>query len=157
MKKIGFTGTKKGVTTVQGTQLLSVLTHLVSEGVSEARHGDCVGADSQFHSIVVGLKVPRVVIHPPTNPEYRYFCKEKNPAPDGVEIISLPEEPYLVRDHRMVDAVNFLIGCPLTLNEVLWSGTWATLRYAQKINREYLIIFPDGSMQSGEWGRWSAR
>lgn len=47
----------------------------------------------------------------------------------------------------MVDSVEFLLACPLTVEERLRSGTWATLRYAEKINRRRLLITPKGDLK----------
>jgi hypothetical protein len=55
-------------------------------------------------------------------------------------------KPYLVRNHDMVDQSEFLIGTPGEEQEVLRSGTWATIRYARKLKRPILIILPKGKL-----------
>lgn len=57
--------------------------------------------------------------------------------------------PYIVRDHAIVDEVQFLIGCPRKDIEELRSGTWATIRYARKQRRNLnciILIYPDGGI-----------
>lgn len=98
--------------------------------MSIARHGDCIGADTEFHDLVTSMGF-KTIIHPPTNPQRRAYCKGD---------VILKEKPYIVRDHLMVDAVDFLLACPYTNDEVLRSGTWATIRYARKTEVPYFII-----------------
>lgn len=105
-------------------------------GVNEFHHGDCVGADAEAHEIAGDFLLPvRRVIHPPTDPKFRAFC-------DGEEV--LPEKDYLERNRDIVDWVQLMVACPGENDEVLRSGTWATIRYAEKVGRELFVIFPDG-------------
>lgn len=55
-----------------------------------------------------------------------------------------PEEAFLKRDHRIVDVTDKLIAAPGQAAEVLRSGTWATVRYAVKIGRPGLTVYPGG-------------
>lgn len=66
----------------------------------------------------------------------RAFCKGA--------VVTYKPEPYLDRNHYMVDRCNLLIACPEGI-EALRSGTWATVRYARKRPRNHLIIYPDGT------------
>ncbi len=151
--KIGFTGTRKGLTEAQLTALRQILLSGLREPLGspqiliEARHGDAVGGDEQFHGLCIELKMPEIVIHPPSDPKYRSFCHEHSPGEGDTKITVLPEGPYLDRDHAMVDSVEFLLACPLTVEERLRSGTWATLRYARRINRRRLLITPKGDLK----------
>lgn len=134
--KVGLTGTKEGMSL---SQRRAVVRWMANHIVEEARHGDCVGADAEFHHIALTDAVRRIVIHPPTNERYRAFCEGGTFGP--TEVVILPPKPYLVRDHAMVDAIDILLATPLTKREILRSGTWATVRYAKKVGRD-LVIFP---------------
>jgi hypothetical protein len=134
--KIGFTGTQKGMTT---EQKMTVADLLCSYSVSEAHHGDCVGADSEFHDVCHELQI-KIVIHPPSNPR-------KRSRRIGEEI--RPEKPYIERNHDIVNETEVLIAVPKEFEEQLRSGTWATVRYAYKVGRKIIVVFPDGSIDAG--------
>jgi hypothetical protein len=129
---VGFTGTQRGMTPEQKNEFKSLI-----EAINpvEFHHGDCIGADEQAHYIVADTV--DVVIHPPIDPKKRAFCQGT----------TLTEKPFLKRNHDIVDAASVLIAAPGETNEVLRSGTWATIRYAHKTNTRTIIIYPDGSVR----------
>jgi len=100
-----------------------------------------VGADEEAADIVCELvPKPKIVGHPPTNRKKmsrwcEYVCNDMIPA-----------EPYLLRNHRIVDAVARMVACPKG-EEELRSGTWATVRYARKCGKPVTIIWPDGVVE----------
>lgn len=96
-------------------------------------HGDCIGADAAMHIIARDYLNKVVVIHPPTDDAKRAFCKWD---------ILLGAKPYLDRNHDIVDRSEVMIACPGEHNEVLRSGTWATIRYARKLKKPIIIIKP---------------
>lgn len=53
-------------------------------------------------------------------------------------------EDLLARNRDIVDETEILIACPGHMHEELRSGTWSTIRYAVKIQRPHIIIWPDG-------------
>jgi hypothetical protein len=130
---IGFTGTQKGMTDFQLAKVKDLLEYFKNNGFNTVHHGDCMGADKQFHLLADALGF-RIVIHPPDNDSKRAFC------PGGV---LLSAKPYLERNRDIVKASHLLIAAPKENTEVLRSGTWATIRYAQKQSgMEIRIIFP---------------
>jgi hypothetical protein len=132
--KMGFTGTQKGMTPLQ---IKAVYLILWEYRPQEVHHGDCIGADEEFHNLAkeVGM---RVVIHPPIKDEKRAFCV-------GDE--SRPEQHYLIRNHFIVDETEVLIATPKSNKEELRSGTWATIRYAfHKEGKEVRIVWPNGNI-----------
>lgn len=139
--KIGFTGTQKGMTVAQRHTLR---TRLAMMFVEEARHGDCVGADAEFHDACVYHKVPRIWIHPPLNPVKQAFCETKDWGASVVNVV--PPRPYLARNRDIVDGGDILIATPSGYEEELRSGTWSTVRYARKQNKRIYIIQPDGAI-----------
>jgi hypothetical protein len=135
---IGFTGTQEGMTSEQKQAVIKMLTQLKEE-ISEVHHGDCLGADADFHRIAIGLNLP-VILHPPIKPDKRAYCS------DWVE--ARPKKDYLVRNKDIVDDSDVLIATPRHPKEELRSGTWATVRYAKRIKKRVVIILPDGKIQS---------
>jgi len=135
--KIGFTGTQAGMTTEQRYRVLQAL----NRSVSEFHHGDCIGSDEQAHKIC-RIKYPHIKIHlhPPQNPRKRANC-------EGAFKV-WPSLPYLERNRQIVRAVDVMLATPMEYAEHLRSGTWATIRYARRLHRRLIVIYPDGS---GNW------
>jgi len=150
--KIGFTGTQRGLTPKQRATLVKWLdTH----GVTEAHHGDCVGADAEFDELLEERAIA-TVIHPPAIDMKRawrfrlWALRLKfSEALDGPRIkrkaVELPPRPYLVRNRAIVGATAALISCPGEMVAKLRSGTWMTTRYAVKLRRPVRVFWPDGT------------
>jgi len=115
---IGFTGTRRGMTDYQKA---SVHQFLRNKKPHTVHHGDCAGADEQFHDIARSLGI-RIEVHPPKDDSWAAYCQgDLQHAP----------RPYLQRNRDIVDASDMLLACPKTGKEQLRSGTWATVRYAE--------------------------
>lgn len=104
--------------------------------IVEAHHGDCIGADAQFHDIISAF-TDNIVIHPALNPQYRAFCHANT---------ILPPKKALDRDDDMARICDIMLATPPTDEEILRSGTWATIRYAKKHKKKIYIVQP-----KGEW------
>jgi hypothetical protein len=144
---VGFTGTKYGCTMNQLASLKMVVEALDPYIV---HHGDCQGADLEFHLLCIKLGVVGYEIHPPNINVYRayaHLCSQHPKTPQEGNTIIHEEKPYLVRNHDIVDAVSLMIVCPNEFKEQIRSGTWATFRYTRNSNKDYIIIFPDGSIE----------
>lgn len=136
---IGFTGARKGMSKIQKQVLdreLLLLMHTFAEQAWYFHHGDCVGSDAEAHEIALSCGA-LIVIHPPTNPTKRAFCKP------SVKI--LEPKQYLVRNLDIVMACDKLIACPDS-PEKLRSGTWSTVRYARTKKKPIIIITPEGNL-----------
>lgn len=120
--KLGFTGTRTGMTDRQKQELHAFLSGTDIWGVEGLHHGDCVGADAEAHEIAKSLSI-YVVVHPPIDPKFRAWCV-------GDEMRD--EKPYIERNHDIVDETGYLFVAPRTEKEQVRSGTWATYRYADK-------------------------
>lgn len=127
--KIGFTGTRQGMSQYQKEQFVIKLYEL---DITEFHHGDCIGADSDAHDIVREF-FPNVtiIIHPPERKTTQAFR-------DGD--LWHPPKPYIVRDKDIVRDCDYLIGAPLDNIEVIRSGTWTTIRYARRVNRLHTVL-----------------
>lgn len=133
--KVGFTGTRQGMTEAQRICFGAALV-LLTEERDEFHHGDCIGADAEAHRLATEFGY-KAIIHPPIIGSKRAFCN----AP-----VVLQAKPYLERNHDIVDAVDFMFATPGEINEQLRSGTWATIRYARKKQKKLMIIGPDGNV-----------
>jgi len=130
---VGFTGTRAGMTEAQK----KVVARLLEEHKpSEVHHGDCIGADAQFHQIAGNIPI---VGHPASEVgEQRAFCLNFSRIHES--------KPPLERNRDIVTASDIMIATPKESREVLRSGTWATIRYAFKANKQIYIILPDGTL-----------
>lgn len=128
---IGITGTRCGINTKQKKILKKYL-----QNATSLLHGDCVGADEDAHQIAYGMDLS-VFIYPPIKKTYRAFCVSDN--------IYQPED-YLVRNRRIVDNCSLLIALPKQNKETNSGGTWYTVRYARRLKKPIIIIFPNCSV-----------
>lgn len=133
--KIGFTGTRNGLNETQ-KELIPLILDKYSEII--VSHGDCVGADTDFHNLCINYKQNNpdkkitIQIFPPTNSSMRAF--------NEADII-MPVKPYLERNLNILKNSNILIACPVDKNkEELRSGTWSTIRQAKKLNMEIHLL-----------------
>ena len=136
----GFTGTKDELTSQQRDVLHETLASIDSYTL---HHGDCVGADEEAHKIAYSLGYD-IVVHPPTSDKHRAWCGQ---GQTGVEILN--PRPYLARNKDIVLSSEILVACSGTMNELVRSGTWSTVRYARSHTLDHskiYIIFPDGSI-----------
>lgn len=106
--------------------------HAILPPETAVHHGDCVGADAEFHDIAWGMCF--IIVHPPIEDMYRAFCI----APDK----TLEPRPYLARNKDIVNQSDILIAAPNTLVEEWRSGTWSTVRYARKMGKPVIILDP---------------
>ena len=140
---VGFTGTRRNLTAAQFNALCNLIQRTK---VDLGHHGDCINGDEIFHAAVrVVWPEATIVVHPPKNPKYRAYCTGD---------VILPEFPYLMRNHNIVDQIKdygadaMLIACPKESKEKLRGGTWATMRYAR--DKVLIVtIFPNGSIGYG--------
>ena len=134
MAELGFTGTQRGMTK---KQLFAVMNIMQDSSYETGHHGDCIGADWEFHQLC-RFKKMAVVGHPPRNQSKRAFCTFD---------VTMPSKEYIPRNHDIVDASGLVIVAPGEMKEVLRSGTWATYRYAKQTVTDLVIAYPDGSVK----------
>ena len=139
--KVGFTGTRKGMSIHQRRLFIDLL-NLGKEhrptrfGVlDEFHHGGCIGADEDAHHLVQNESDIPIYVHP---------CDIKDmqsKITEGEMVERLPEKKPLVRNHDIVDECDMLIAAPFTNDEVVRSGTWATVRYAKRKGKIVIILY----------------
>lgn len=107
----------------------------------ELHHGDAIGRDSEAHELATNQDI-RVVIHPPVNPSNRAFC-------EGSEVRA--EFPYMLRNRAIVAETDLLLATPNGPEaSAPRSGTWRTVRYARRMGRRIVIIYPSGDITEAD-------
>lgn len=129
---VSFTGTRNGMTRRQKIGVRGLL-----RASDIFHHGDCDGSDEEAHDIALDIGCD-IEIHPPEDSKLRAFCK-------GAKKVH-PVKPYLVRNKDMVRVCNVLIATPEG-PEIERSGTWSTIRYADKRKCHVIIIYPNGDVE----------
>lgn len=137
--KVGFTGTRNGMTKAQSEAFARLIVELNPE---EFHHGDCVGADNEAANMVHTAMADkcRIIRHPPNEDRLRAF----NPH----YFADCDPKPYLERNWDIVNESDILIACP---KEACWQpkgGTWHTVDYAMMPGKKPVrIIYPGGEVR----------
>jgi hypothetical protein len=138
---IGFSGTRQGMSGSQRETIAKMLISLNPYGAStprgKCRHGDCVGADTEFHVLAKSLGY-EIEIHPPVETANRAFCK-------GGKIH--PVKRYHDRNKDIVDLSDRLLATP----GILSRGTWNAIEYAKRQGKPVMIIYPDSRYEYFNW------
>jgi len=131
---LGITGTRNGMRPKQMLTVRTIVGFLVP---TEVHHGDCVGADAEFHDIVREETKSIIVVHPPTNPKKRAFKQGD---------FILKEKPFMIRDDDIIDESDLMLATPFQFEEQgRGSGTWAVIRHTRKARKPLIIVWPDGT------------
>ena len=139
--KIGFTGTREGMSIEQRKAVKMLLNKLETlYDITELHHGDCVGADTDMHDIMVSSgRDVKIKIHPPLNDTQRAYCKGDT---------YFKKKEFLERDRYIVEKSNVMIATPSSKTEIKrGSGTWYTIRYAKKQKVKLYIVYPSGEIE----------
>lgn len=136
--KLGFSGTRHGMTEPQAD---TVLEWLLQIHPTEVHHGACEGADEQFEYLVRRIQGVCVVHAWPGFDSNRQSPHRGQVKPD----VWHPEMAYHKRNARIVQATDMLLATPSHPVEQVRSGTWATIRVARRERHPIAIIFPDGT------------
>lgn len=135
-RSFAFTGTRKGLTPAQRASLQRVLERLHAEGFTIAHNGSAIGADYEAALICRSIGF-YIIAHPSSlvTATAQIPFDETHP-PAGAK----------KRDRDMVRAAEVLVACPVRPAEDVSSGTWYTIRYAQKQNVPVKFVWPDGTV-----------
>ena len=137
MSRIGFTGTRQGMTIGQKRALAEVLP-LSTEWF---RQGCCVGADEDATRIVDALTPRPRIFGAPSNLVKLTSKFALDACDDTTGEFSDPLE----RNRIIVDGCDLLIACPAGPEERR-SGTWYTVRYARRQGKPVVILWADGGV-----------
>jgi len=138
--KIGFTGTREGMSYEQKRTLASLLSYYrAHNNAEEFHHGNCIGADEQAAQIADNIHYITVA-HPSTLIEYTGNFKSDR---------TLPRKPPLKRNEVIVRGVDIMIATPKEFVEpepARGQGTWSCVRFSRDRKKKHtIIIWPDGS------------
>ena len=134
--RVGFTGTRYGMTDEQKVRFASLLATL---GATEFHHGDCVGADDQAAAMASCNPKCRIICHPPVDVTHRAYNKKSH------EI--RPPKTHFARNRDIVNETDILIATPLQAEHQSQGGTWYTIDFAMKMGKVVHIICPDGRIK----------
>ena len=122
---LGFTGTRHGMNVHQRSTVFELLRQHGAAGLV-AHHGDCVGADAQFHQLcrsLLGADV-QIIIHPgPPGDPYRADC---------IGDLVLTPSQHMKRNLAIVNASSVMVAGPLEDEPQPRGGTWRTIGMARK-------------------------
>lgn len=168
--KIGFSGTRDGMTGSQSQALRELLRPNFAE-ISEVHFGVCLGSDVEFIEIIRELRMPPAIC---TCTPLDYTCegcvanRERDsfmtrPPPKivahppysiGSSLLAVhslnwshevkAKKTYLGRNQQIVNDSDVLVATPKTEIEESRSGTWATIRWAIKKSKPVILVLPDG-------------
>jgi hypothetical protein len=112
-----------------------------------AHHGDCIGADEQFHNLAITHSFA-IHLHPPEIRLKRAWCRLAELHD------SESPKPYRERNQDIVNAVDLLIATPAQPEadpRSKRSGTWMTIRLARRANKPHVIIYSNGDIEGRDW------
>jgi hypothetical protein len=142
--RVGFSGSREGMTAPQVQavyrKLLGMNWAQVPDLRFEGHHGDCLGGDHEFHTLITALGW-RTVAHPPVNSRLRAWCKA-----DEIR----PPKDYLARDWDIAEETGELLAAPKTAEPYRESGTWTTTGYGVRLARPVTVFLPDGTAVPGQ-------
>lgn len=121
---IGFTGTRHGMSSEQHARLVLEIDRVVDiDDWFIAHHGDCVGADAEFHAIVRPLPNGQIVIHPGLSSDSLVMA-------GCLGDWNRPANTYLARNQDIVNESHVMFAAPPTNQMHEYGGTWRTIRMA---------------------------
>jgi hypothetical protein len=148
--KIGFTGTRGGMTVDQTTKFV----RFIRQYIGEFHNGYAEGSDEDALRTVDHMGGFTLHIHPPKNKKYIAHYQ-----PRHSEVVWYEEDEYGERDRQIVVASDVMVATPSGKVEIKrGSGTWLTVRIARVELKPLLIIFDDGTTKYERWPKkWPKR
>ncbi len=140
---LGFTGTRHGMSPKQLSFVEWFVITQTPMAVFHAHHGDCSGADEQFHAACRNTGGRAFVeVHAPIQRGLRAFCQGDQ---------SHEPEPFMARNAAIVSASQILIAAPLQDVPQLRGGSWSTIRMARRALlggtlKELYVVGRDGQL-----------
>lgn len=138
--KIGFTGTRRGMTQLQEREFRRLITVMAP---THFYHGGAIGSDVRAAMIVREIRRSYCQIE--------CFPARKNYTPLQDEVVHPVTLDPIARNPYIIAASEFLIATPYEEQEILRSGTWATIRLARNALMNHTIIGPRGLLTAVEY------
>ena len=144
MWQFGFTGTRHGMTPLQRAGVAAILQQVAGTGGFVAHHGDCIGADAEFHDLCRELPQSFIIVHPGPlddlpNQARRVGDERRLPA------------PHMRRNKNIVKASTVMIAAPFELTQQEHGGTWRTIDMARTAKVPLAIVSPWGVRATERW------
>lgn len=132
---LAFTGTRQGLTKKQTENLKNFLER-GKKKIKLCLHGDCLGADEQFHNLVRNILDCQI---------WSYWVPGKwNAEKHKDSDKNFKRKNYLQRNREMVVHADLIIGFPKENKIANRGGTWYTISYAKVYDKRVGIFYPDG-------------
>lgn len=140
--KIGFTGTREGMTLKQQVRLEWELSQY--RGLKEFHFGCCRGADEEAADIAKNLDYD-LHAHPPEDLTYI--------SEDWRKILKVvyPPKSYMSRNQDIVNLTQRIYATPKEESWQATGGTWRTCEYAVLVRKPLMVIFPNGKTELHNW------
>ena len=143
---VGFTGTRSGMSEAQDKEIRLLLVTALSQAklindidVITGLHGGCVGADMDFHNLMVEEKERFTIeVYPGHSSGNPSNLKFRGSYEDEADIIH-ESQTHFKRNRDIVDKCDVLIATPYTDHET-GGGTWYTINYARKIGKKVIVL-----------------
>ena len=136
MNSIAFTGPVDPPREAHVTVYNAILTY--GGGVGEFHYGGAFGVDTWCASVATALYPEAAhILHVPLGCRWNERLERLYEFDEVIYV----EGGYMKRNDSLVEAAGRLLAFPKTANEVLRSGTWATIRRARKAGVP-VLMFP---------------
>ncbi len=146
IRHIGFTGTRHGMTVEQRAEvalLVKMFAGMSGGWRLVCHHGDCIGADSEFHDIARGVDA-LIELHPGPLDDHQRQAQRWGD-------VRHTAQPHMRRNRIIVLASDVMIATPFEADEQLRGGTWSTIRMARVAKRPLAIVWPNGTHNKERW------
>lgn len=147
---LAVTATRKGLTLPQERTFVSVIRCAICDPFV-FHHGAAVGGDCDLTRLAVAMRqlgrTIRIVAWPSN------LASQQAASALAVSDEVKPAAPPLERNLNMIANADMVMAFPAGFHEEVRSGTWATVRAAERNSIPVTMIWPDGSIcWSNSWG-----
>jgi hypothetical protein len=144
LPQIGFTGTRHGMTPSQRSAVSAILEEATHCAGFVAHHGDCVGADAEFHDLCRMNPLSVIVVHPgPVDDLPNQAGRVGDSRRENL--------PHMRRNKNIVMSSTVMIAAPFEPVEQAYGGTWRTVEMTRKAKRPLAIVWPNGAVTKERW------
>lgn len=140
--KVGFTGTREGMTPAQKDAVYGLLDRYKRlMNAEEFIHGGCPGSDREAAAYALQLGY-EIIVHPGDEDQWDHYK-----SGEGFWHRLYDPRPYLTRNGTIVADSAWMIATPKESSEIPRGGTWHTVRLTRMERKDLTIVFPDGSLR----------
>lgn len=147
--KIGFTGTRKGMTTAQHNSFCALLMDLKP---TEFHHGACVGADEEAVQVVsVMSHAPVHVVARPGRSAHSDTNELMSKVAISLSQCRCSPMTHFARNRKIVESCEALVATPWQSERQplgTGGGTWYTIQYAEKLGKPVYFVWPNGKVSA---------